>query len=142
MRCFFIAIFFLFEVHAEIVVNVIDLPSLMGSNCHQQYLSVADQKLSDYQSGKTDLRDKRTFNLYNAAIKGSGHHTYDAIVKEVRYYFDIASHDQIMSWLRYGFTSGDFCPQMPFINTYYNWAKAYKYIIKGMYRDGDYPPKK
>lgn len=112
-----------------------DVDKLVSSPCYQEYVNVAQGKLRSFQAGNTNLRDKREYNLYHAALKGEGHFTFKLLYEDLLPSFAGISKPVILDWFRYGFVSGDLCPSITFVNSYYNWKMASKYIKKTILKE-------
>jgi len=127
---------------------VYKLKDVQNSSCYKEYnlkfSSTVDletlKKLKSDDINEKPMLNKRELNLALASVKGEGFYTFDEIYCKVQEFDANVMIPEVVDWLRYGFISGDFCPTFPFINGYYNWESAYKYIIRQKIRHSGQVP--
>lgn len=118
------------------VVHAYSVADLYQSDCFNEYVNDAKNKLNAISYNKIHISDKRTYNLYQAAINGKGHYTFGELFHKVQEKHDGIQEEEVLQWLRYGFISGDLCPVFPMISGYYDWEKSVLYLVEIISKNG------
>ena len=109
---------------------------LTNSACFKKYESISIQKQQEFDQGDVLILDRRFFNLTQAALGANKNYTFQDINNSVLEHYPKASEAEVLKWLHHGFISGDFCPFLPFVSTYFNWKKAGEYIRAKIHAEG------